>query len=164
MSESQEHRKILVVGTDRNDLSRLRHELERAGYETVEATSFDAGKSLLAKLRPAVLIADVCLGAFNGFHLFLRGRTQHSELVGIITSPFSDSVLQAETHRLGGTFLVRPLDVSELLAVISRSLIRAEASVSPRRGPVERRELERRHVTAPRVGPERRVVDRRNSS
>jgi DNA-binding response OmpR family regulator len=164
MGEVQGQPKILVVDTDPLSVSSLQAELQRAGFETVEATSFQAAKDLLKTLRPTVMIADVRLGAFNGLHLFLRGRMQQPDLVGIVTSSIPDAVLQTETSRLGGTFLVKPLNLSEVLALISQaSRSRQAPAVALADNFVERRIARRRQViTPPRFAPERRVADRRH--
>jgi DNA-binding response OmpR family regulator len=163
MSEPQRHAKILVVDTDPISVSSLRAELRRAGFETVEATSFEAAKDLLKTLRPAVMIADVRLGAFNGLHLLLRGRMQQPDLVGIVTSSFPDPVLQTETSRLGATFLLKPLNLSEVLALISQSFqSRKPSAVALPNNSAERRIFERRQTITPGFAPERRVADRRH--
>jgi DNA-binding response OmpR family regulator len=128
--------KILVVDTDRRALRTLGDELLRADYDTIEAASFEDAKRLLAIERPSVLIAPVRLGEFNGLHLLLRGRMDQSDLIAIITSPVADSVLKAEAHRLGGSFLVEPVSPSEVLAIVSRSLPHeASQAVVPQSGP-----------------------------
>jgi DNA-binding response OmpR family regulator len=161
MTQASESPKVLIVDTDLNAMSSLKRALERADYEVIQAESFEEGKVLLTAERPTVLVAALKLGSFNGLHLLLHGRRERPNLVGIVTSPFADSTLEAEAHRLGGAYLVRPFNPEEVMALLSRMLPR-EIPPDTRRFE-ERRSLERRQTAIAGYVPERRVVDRRHS-
>ena len=92
--------------------------------------------ALLVAEHPHVLVADVRLGEFNGIQLLMLAREVRPGISAVITNAFVDSVLADETRRLGGTFMVKPLDSRDLLdAVRTRSRQWADAN---RRG-VDRR-------------------------
>jgi len=148
---------ILIVDMDRDLLRELAGRLRRAGYEVFEAASFEEGKRLLSAKKPAALIADIRLGQFNGLHLLLRGRVERPDMRAIITSNFADAVLEAETRRLGGTFVPKPFAYPELLATLGQVL----AEKQPGRL-VERRVAERRQAVVSVYAPERRVGQRRS--
>jgi DNA-binding NtrC family response regulator len=137
--------------------SRSLYELCKAfrhlGYRTFGATSFSDAKRLLIGEHPEVLVADVRLGEFNGIQLLLLAKELRPGIAAVITNAFADSVLAAETQRMGGTFMVKPIDVGELLETIR-----------VRSNPVDvinRRSGERRLLYMPNYSPERRVSDRR---
>ena len=79
----------------------------RQGIELLGATSFEDGKRLLADTPPpAMLITDVRLGMFNGLQLaVLRPPTTGV----IVISGFLDPTLDAETRRLGGVYMLKPV-------------------------------------------------------
>ena len=109
---------VLVVDDDPEVLHTLREILESAGYRTLGATSFEDGKRLLADTPPpAMLITDVRLGMFNGLQLaVLRPPTTGV----IVISGFLDPTLDAETRRLGGVYMLKPVSAKVLLETIAR--------------------------------------------
>jgi|SRR5688572_18310073 len=66
-------RRVIVVTQDAGLAGRLSGWLSEAGLHFVVATTFAAARDLL-DTAPAVLIAGVKLGAYNGLHLALRAR------------------------------------------------------------------------------------------
>jgi len=113
---------VLVVDSDPSDLSSTVAVLEAAGYRVASAAAFDEAKQLLASESPDLLITGLRLGPYNGLHLILRSRLDHPEMAAIVTTHFSDPVLQAEAERQHAGFLLRPVPDRDLLDAISRSL------------------------------------------
>jgi DNA-binding response OmpR family regulator len=142
--------KVLVVDVDVLAVHSLAAALREAGYFALEATSFADAKRLLVSESPEILVADVRLGQFNGLQLLMRAREDRPETRVVITCAFHDVVLEAETHRFGGVFLLKPLDPQQVLTAIG----------APTQFPQERRREERRTVLIP-FSPERRVAQRR---
>jgi FixJ family two-component response regulator len=107
---------VLIVDDDPEVVHTLREVLESAGYRIVAATSFEDGKRLLADSPPpAVLITDVRLGMFNGLQLaLLRPPTTGV----IVISGFLDRTLEAETSRLGGVYMLKPVPSKVLIETI----------------------------------------------
>jgi DNA-binding NtrC family response regulator len=145
--------KVLVVDVDVLAVHALAVALREAGYFALEATSFAEAKGLLVSETPEILVADVRLGQFNGLQLLMRAREERPETKVVITCAFHDVVLEAETHRFGGVFLLKPLDPQQVLTAIG-----AQTQFPP-----ERRREERRTVLLP-FSPERRVAQRRTSA
>ena len=109
---------ILVVDTDPFQVRALAVQLRERGYRVLEAMSFREAQRTWDARKPQVLVADVRLEAYNGLHLLIRARAVRPDIKAIITSPVSDRVLAAETRRFGGTFLLKPLDVGDIVAAI----------------------------------------------
>ena len=66
-----------------------------------------------------MLITDVRLGKFNGLQLaVLRPPTTGV----IVISGFLDPTLDAETRRLGGVYMLKPVSAKVLLETIARML------------------------------------------
>jgi len=146
--------KALLVDTDLASVQMLGEALRKAGYETVEANSYEDARRLCSAEQPTILVADVRLGPYNGLQLLLRARSLTANPIAVITCSLHDKVLEAETVRFGGTFLVKPVDPSQLVALIRSAEIRMFPTT-------ERRLLERRQVTIPGFIPDRRVANRR---
>ena len=159
---AQQPVKVLVVDSDPWWVQTLASALREAGYLALEATSFAAGKYLWSSENPQVLIADIRLGAFNGLQLLFRGRADRPDLRAVITCPCPDVVLEAETRRFGGTFMVKPVEPDQILAAIG-PVRRANAAFASAWAPpfIERRTPESRHVIPVNAAPERGFAERR---
>ena len=115
---------ILLVDDEPEVVHTLRAVLESEGYRTLAATSFADGKRLLATTPPpAVLITDIRLGMFNGLQLaVLRPPTTGV----IVVSGFLDRSLEAETRRLGGVYMLKPVPVALLIETVEEMVARGE--------------------------------------
>ena len=108
---------VLLVDDDPEVVHTLRAVLESAGYRTLAATSFEDGRRLLADTPPpAVLITDVRLGMYNGLQLAVL-RPPSTAVIAI--SGFPDHTLEAETRRLGGVYLLKPVSAVVLLETVA---------------------------------------------
>jgi two-component system response regulator RegA len=146
--------KILIVDTDPLPRLQLAAALRREGCDVVEATTFEEGKRLWTSERPAMLIADIRLGQFNGLQLLLRATAEREDVKAIITSAVADRVLEAETRRFGGVFRIKPVAASDVVA-----FLRSATAVLPTS--FDRRVAERRQLTIPSFAPDRRSTERR---
>lgn len=115
---------ILIAEDDVATLAGLATYLHGAGYSVVPAASFADARRLLPFVRPDVVIADVRLGEYNGLQLVVLARSLQPPPAVIVTSGFSDPVIEAEARQMGATFLLKPLDPPHLLALIGRMVER----------------------------------------
>jgi DNA-binding response OmpR family regulator len=110
-------------------------------FNVTLATSFAEAKSLLLDRPPAMIVAAVQLGEYNGLGLVLRAKSANPQVRAVVLSRAPDPVLQADAETLGATFVSLPIEVRELRAAIIRTLFRENvtAAVDPIRAPFERR-------------------------
>jgi DNA-binding response OmpR family regulator len=121
--------RILIVDDDPEVLGFVEQRLKGAGYRTMAAATFEEGRrALLADPVPDLLIADVRLGHFNGLQLVLLRSPRTAVLV---ISGHLDRMLEAETIRLGGTYLSKPVSGTQLLEAVASSLARATPPEPP---------------------------------
>jgi CheY-like chemotaxis protein len=141
--------------------------LTSAGLSVTATDNFrDAGALLVAHM-PFVLVTEIRLGAYNGLHLALRGRSMRPQMTVVVTSGFPDPVLQREAERLGATFVPKPVTRAELLAAVYRTALRQpnpDGTVEPIRPPFERRHRERRQIAVAGLEQERRYGERRRDA
>ena len=163
--------KVLIVDSEPHCVQEVAAALRQHGYRVIEATSFAEGKRLWMAERPHAMVIDIRLGQFNGLQLLMYARAVQPDISAVITCAFSDTVLEAETRRLGATFFVKPVASHQILAVIAASngdLVRG-AAVGDRRevhrheAPrlQERRQIDRRVAIMPGFTPDRRFAERR---
>jgi DNA-binding NtrC family response regulator len=148
-------RTALVVDSDFGSVHSIASALRDAGMDVFEAMSFQEGKFLWSTQAPDVLVVDIRLGQFNGLQLLMRARSDRPDISAIITSSFADPVLEAETKRFGGIFMMKPVDIGAVIHTVRGS------AASPSSDVVDRRAVDRRVVHLPDFVPELRVVDRR---
>jgi DNA-binding NtrC family response regulator len=113
---------ILVVDDDRQVLRYLTEILQDAGYDTLTCSRFQDAKALLASTRPALLLTDIRLGAFNGLQLAFFARDHHPGLPVIVLTGYEDPTLRDEAARTGAAFLVKPITRVALLEAICKTL------------------------------------------
>ena len=120
------------MDADPDQASALALQLRDCGYRVIEATSYVEARRLWDAEQPHALVADVRLDGFNGLQLLIRARADRPDVTGVITSLVADRVLSDEVQRLGGTFLLKPVNVDQIVAAIEQRvpLVTARAKVS----------------------------------
>ena len=113
---------ILVVSNDGIGLALTLRALHEAGYQASGASSFEEAKRILAKTSPDLVIADECLGPFNGLHIIMRARAVHPEVPAIVTTRVKSRGLEADARSLNVEWMLKPETPAEWLAPISRTL------------------------------------------
>ena len=151
---------ILIVGSSALDAMHHVPGLAASEFHVVGAEDFASAKAVLLATPPQMLITDVRLHEYNGLHLVLRAKAAAPNLAALVLSSYQDSVLESEANALGATFVVTPIQPTELVAAVRRTLFRLDNT--PIRPPFERRISAQRHASAA-VGAddERRRVERR---
>jgi len=79
-----------------------------------------APRRLMPFVRPDVLVTDIRLGKYNGLQLAVQAGTLDPAPSVIVTSGYEDPVLAAEAARLGATFLRKPVQPANLVALITQ--------------------------------------------
>jgi DNA-binding response OmpR family regulator len=112
-------RKALVVAQDTQLAMTLVSWLRQSGCEPAVTTSYSAGRVGLDE-GPAIVIAEVRLGAYNGLHLALRARAK-----GIPAVVFgeADAATEREARQVGAAYL-SPFDLekAELRSFLSPAI------------------------------------------
>ena len=98
--------------------------LGSAGYELAIVTTFGAAKALL-DTEPALIIAEVKLGEYNGLHLALKARA--AGIPAIVIGP-KDPVLARDAEELGAAYLTSVLRRREVLDCVADRLGTAVAA------------------------------------
>jgi len=120
---------ILVVSNDGRGLAHTLGVLNRAGYEASGASTFQDATRLVATRPMDLVIADECLGEFNGLHVILKARCKNPDVAAIVTTRTKSRGLETDARSLNVECLVAPSDPSELLLSISRTL--ADSHLTP---------------------------------
>lgn len=120
------NRSLFLIDDDRLILSTLANELTRAGYQVYSAESVsEAEQWLESNQRPDLVILDVNMPNRSGLELTKRLKElQHIPFILLTAHSEEDIIIQAtESGAIG--YLVKPVDISQLIPAIETALSRA---------------------------------------
>jgi PAS domain S-box-containing protein len=122
---------ILVVDDERNIRESTRIALQRHGFSVEMAVN---GEDALAQYRRnreriRLVVTDVMMPTMGGVAFIRQLRELNAKLPIVVTSGLTDDTSRAELAELDvAEFLMKPLDVSSLLAAVQRGLSRNAAT------------------------------------
>ena len=118
-------RHVLVVDDDRLVLASLVRGLRQAGFRVSEATNGEDAFNIAEKTAPDLALLDVRMPGISGLELG-RMLGEHAGVPFLYLSAYGqpDIVTQAAEHGALG-YLVKPLDIAQILPSIEMALSRA---------------------------------------
>lgn len=118
-------RKVLLVDDDRLILATLSSGLAQAGYAVQACASAEEAMRVLGVERPDIAILDVRMPGQSGLEL-ARHLLEHPGLPFIFLTAYGeeDVVQQAVEHGALG-YLVKPVDIPQLIPAIEAAIARA---------------------------------------
>jgi len=117
--------KILVVEDDPAILANLSRFLRLEGFEVVTATNGAEGLRAVSKHRPDLVVSDLRMPEMDGETLLTTLRTDAlcADLPVIFLTASADRAERDAKLKLGASdYLVKPLDLQELLAAVRKHL------------------------------------------
>ncbi len=119
--------KILVVDDDRLVLATVTHGLAQAGYEVIDADNGDDAILLAREHRPELALLDIRMEGKSGFDVAETLRDAY-RIPFMFLSAFADEATLAQVEALGALdYLVKPLDVGQILPRVAAALARVRA-------------------------------------
>lgn len=117
---------ILIVDDDRLILATLSKGLQQAGYEVLLAASGEEGLQIALANKPDIAVLDVRMQNMSGIELAKHLR-EKTDVPFMFFSAYGDMeiVRQAAEHGAVG-YLVKPLDIAQIVPSIESGLARAE--------------------------------------
>jgi DNA-binding response OmpR family regulator len=123
---------ILVVDDDRLVLATLANGLSQAGYDVIDADNGDDAILLAREHRPDLALLDIRMQGMSGFDVAAYLR-QSCATPFMFLSAFSDERTAAQVAALGAVaYLVKPLDIGQILPVVDAALAQALARPATR--------------------------------
>ncbi len=119
--------RILVVDDDRLVLATVAHGLAQAGYEVIDADNGDDAILLAREHRPELALLDIRMEGKSGFDVAETLRDAY-RIPFMFLSAFADEATLAKVEALGALdYLVKPLDVGQILPRVAQALARVRA-------------------------------------
>ena len=121
---------ILVVDDDRLVLATLSHGLSQAGYDVIDADNGDDAILLAREHWPDLALLDIRMQGKSGFDVAAYLR-EYCRMPFMFLSAFSDDKTAAQVKALGAVaYLVKPLDIGQILPVVATAMIAARRGVA----------------------------------
>lgn len=117
---------ILVVDDDRLVLATVVAGLKQAGFDVIEADNGDDAILLARRHKPKLAILDMRMQGKSGMDV-ARYLAANTDTGFIFLSAFGDRDIIEDAMRLGALgYLVKPLDVKQIVPVVQAALLRLE--------------------------------------
>ncbi len=133
----EQKKRVLIVEDEKNIVDIIRFNLDREGYEVLEAYDGEAGLALARKEKPDLILLDVMMPKMMGFDVCraLRGEGDNVPVI-ILTAreEEEDKVLGLEIG--ADDYITKPFSMRELIARV-RANIRRTAMAAPAASPDE---------------------------
>lgn len=133
-----EHKKtVLIVEDEKNIVDILRFNLQRAGYQTLEAFDGEDGLQKAISENPDLILLDVMLPKMNGFDVCKTLRSQGNNVPVIILTAReeeSDKVLGLEIG--ADDYITKPFSMRELVARVGANIRRTAMAVPAAAAPM----------------------------
>lgn len=115
---------LLIADDDRLVLATLAEGLRRAGHTVLEAASGDEAIRMACDRAPDLAILDVRMPGRDGLGV-AQWLRQHTDVPFLFLSAYGDVSMVSEAVQSGALgYLVKPLDVQQILPSIDAALVR----------------------------------------
>ena len=126
-------REILIVDDDRQVRDVLHQIFLSAGYACHLAEDGPHGLDVFTAVRPALVVTDLKMPGMSGVELLQRIRHTDQDAAVIVLTGAADVKTAIESLKLGAhDFIMKPVNVEELLIAADRALERRELLVERR--------------------------------
>jgi two-component system, NtrC family, response regulator AtoC len=112
--------RVLIIDDDRPLRLAVARALTREGHTVLEAGDGDEGLALVVGEAPDLVLLDLDMPRVHGLEVLRRVRADDGPPVVVMTS-LTDAKVAQEADRLGAErFIVKPLDMADLVRVVQR--------------------------------------------
>ena len=120
----EQKKTVLIVEDEKNIVDIIRFNLQRTGYDTLEAYDGEAGLAMAREKKPDLILLDVMLPEMDGFEVCRRVRAQSDIPIIMLTAreEEADKVMGLE---LGADdYITKPFSMRELMARVKANMRR----------------------------------------
>ena len=121
----EQKKKILIVEDEKNIVDILRFNLQREGYETLEAYDGETGLQMALEGNPDILLLDVMLPKMNGFDVCRQLREKGNNVPVIILTAREEEADKDLGLEIGADdYITQPFSMRELMARVKANIRR----------------------------------------
>lgn len=130
--KEEEPKLILIVEDEKSIADIVKYNLQKAGYQTLEAFDGLTGLQMATKENPDLMLLDLMLPKMDGFEVCKTLRTQGNNLPIIMLTAREDEtdrVLGLETG--ADDYITKPFSMRELIARVGANIRRTKLDAMP---------------------------------
>ena len=121
----EQKKTVLIVEDEKNIVDILRFNLQREGYETLEAYDGETGLELARSRRPDILLLDVMLPKMNGFDVCRALRQEGDNVPVLILTAREEEADKVLGLEIGADdYITKPFSMRELVARVGANIRR----------------------------------------
>lgn len=117
--------RVLVADDDQATLDMISRGLESAGFEIIQAVDGEQAERLAQEQRPDLTILDLRMPLKDGFEVAATLCEANLPFIAL-TSYGDEEMVQRATEAGALAYLVKPLDIDQLVPAVQSALSRAE--------------------------------------
>ncbi len=117
--------RILVADDNPDDLDMITGGLQSAGFEVIQAHNGDEAEKLALEHRPDLAVLDLRMPLKDGFEVAAALKEEDLPFISL-TSYGEEEMVQRATDAGSLAYLVKPLDIEQLVPAVRSALTRAE--------------------------------------
>lgn len=153
----EQKKTVLIVEDEKNIVDIIRFNLQRTGYNTLEAYDGEAGLAMAREKKPDLILLDVMMPKMMGFDVCRALRAEGDNVPVIILTAREEEEDKILGLEIGADdYITKPFNILELKARI-RALIRRSSMAPAAPAEPDSGKLVRGHIE---IDPERRSAHR----
>ena len=122
-------RKILIIEDEQNIVDILKFNLQKEGFETIEAYDGATGLELALTANPNLILLDVMLPQMDGYEVCRKIREEHSQVPIIMLTAREEELDKVLGLELGADdYMTKPFSMREVTARVKANLRRVAPS------------------------------------
>ena len=121
----EQKKSVLIVEDEKNIVDILRFNLQREGYETLEAYDGETGLELARERHPDIILLDVMLPKMNGFDVCRALRQEGDNVPVLILTAREEEADKVLGLEIGADdYITKPFSMRELMARVKANIRR----------------------------------------
>lgn len=125
-------RKILIIEDEQHIVDILKFNLQKEGYETIEALDGATGLEMAINEKPNLILLDVMLPQMDGFEVCRKIREEHMQVPIIMLTAREEELDKVLGLELGADdYMTKPFSMRELTARVKANLRRVNNQDTP---------------------------------
>ena len=127
-----EKKRVLIVDDEKNIVNILKFNLQKEGYDTLEAYDGEAGLQLALQENPDLILLDVMLPKMIGWDVCKKLRETGSSIPVIILTAREEEEDKVLGLEIGADdYITKPFSTRELMARVKANIRRSCSPVPP---------------------------------
>ena len=124
----EQKKTVLIVEDEKNIVDIIRFNLQRTGYNTLEAYDGEAGLAMAREKKPDLILLDVMMPKMMGFDVCRALRAEGDNVPVIILTAREEEADKVSGLEIGADdYIVKPFDSNELVARVGALLRRCNS-------------------------------------